>query len=43
MIFNSNLHIDSVKNSEITTKVYEECIPVNSKYETEFLKMIIFI
>ena len=28
-------HIDSVKNSEITTKVYEECIPVISKYETE--------
>ncbi len=28
-------HIDSVKNSEITTKVYEECIPVLSKYETE--------
>ena len=21
-------HIDSVKNSEITTKVYEECIPL---------------
>ena len=28
-------HIDSVKNSEITTKVYEECLPVLSKYETE--------
>lgn len=28
-------HLDSVKNSEITTKVYEECIPVISKYETE--------
>ena len=28
-------HIDSVRNSEITTKVYEECIPVISKYETE--------
>lgn len=28
-------HIDSVKNSEITTKVYEDCIPVISKYETE--------
>ncbi|PUE64088.1 M3 family metallopeptidase [Arcobacter caeni] len=28
-------HIDSVKNSEITTKVYEECIPVISKYETD--------
>ncbi len=28
-------HIDSVKNSEITSKVYEECIPVISKYETE--------
>lgn len=28
-------HIDSVKNSEITTKVYEECLPVISKYETE--------
>jgi len=28
-------HIDSVKNSEITRKVYEECLPVISKYETE--------
>ena len=28
-------HIDSVKNSEVTSKVYEECIPVISKYETE--------
>ncbi|MCG3677646.1 M3 family metallopeptidase [Aliarcobacter butzleri] len=28
-------HIDSVKNSEITTKVYEECLPIISKYETE--------
>ena len=28
-------HIDSVKNSEVTTKVYEECLPVISKYETE--------
>src|SRR5574344_1542392 len=28
-------HIDSVKNSEITSKVYEECIPVISKYESE--------
>ena len=28
-------HIDSVKNSEITTKVYEDCIPVISKYETD--------
>ena len=28
-------HIDSVKNSEITTKVYEECIPLISKYETD--------
>ena len=28
-------HIDSVKNSEITTKVYEECLPILSKYETE--------
>ncbi|MEN8718020.1 MAG: M3 family metallopeptidase [Sulfurovum sp.] len=27
-------HIDSVKNSEITTKVYEECLPILSKYET---------
>jgi len=27
-------HIDSVKNSEITGKVYEECLPVISKYET---------
>lgn len=28
-------HIDSVKNSDITTKVYEECLPVISKYESE--------
>ncbi|WP_419764799.1 MAG: M3 family metallopeptidase [Arcobacter sp.] len=28
-------HIDSVKNSEITTKVYEECLPLISNYETE--------
>ncbi|MCG3670247.1 M3 family metallopeptidase [Aliarcobacter butzleri] len=28
-------HIDSVKNSEITTKVYEDCLPIVSKYETE--------
>jgi oligopeptidase A len=28
-------HIDSVKNSEITTKVYEECMPVISKYDTD--------
>ena len=28
-------HIDSVKNSEITTKVYEECMPVVSKYDTD--------
>ena len=27
-------HIDSVKNSEITTKVYEECLPLISEYET---------
>jgi oligopeptidase A len=27
-------HIDSVKNSETTGKVYEECLPVISKYET---------
>ncbi|TLP35845.1 M3 family metallopeptidase [Arcobacter arenosus] len=27
-------HIDSVKNSEITTKVYEECLPLISDYET---------
>ena len=27
-------HIDSVKNSEITGKVYQECLPVISKYET---------
>jgi oligopeptidase A len=27
-------HIDSVKNSDITGKVYEECLPVISKYET---------
>lgn len=28
-------HIDSVKNSETTTKVYEECLPLISMYETE--------
>uniref|UniRef100_UPI00404749C8 M3 family metallopeptidase n=1 Tax=Aliarcobacter sp. TaxID=2321116 RepID=UPI00404749C8 len=28
-------HIDSVKNSEVTTNVYEECLPIISKYETE--------
>ncbi|PLY11393.1 MAG: peptidase M3 [Arcobacter sp.] len=28
-------HIDSVKNSKITTKVYEECLPLISNYETE--------
>jgi len=28
-------HIDSVKNSDTTRKVYEECLPVISKYETE--------
>ncbi len=28
-------HIDSVKNSEETTKAYEECLPIISKYETE--------
>jgi len=28
-------HMDSVKNSELTTKVYEECIPLISKYESE--------
>ncbi|XOB60716.1 M3 family metallopeptidase [Campylobacterota bacterium DY0563] len=28
-------HIDSVKNSEITQKVYEECLPLISDYETE--------
>ena len=28
-------HIDSVKNSETTTKVYEECMPVVSKYDTD--------
>ena len=27
-------HIDSVKNSQTTGKVYEECLPVISKYET---------
>ncbi|MDN5058821.1 M3 family metallopeptidase [Aliarcobacter butzleri] len=31
-------HIDSVKNSEITTKVYEECLPIISKYETEIFQ-----
>ena len=28
-------HIDSVKNSEITQKVYQECLPLVSVYETE--------
>jgi oligopeptidase A len=28
-------HIDSVKNSEITQKVYEDCLPLISNYETE--------
>jgi len=28
-------HIDSVKNSETTQKVYEECLPLISNYETE--------
>ncbi|OCL86956.1 Oligopeptidase A [Aliarcobacter thereius] len=28
-------HIDSVKNSELTSKVYEECLPLISKYESE--------
>lgn len=28
-------HIDSVKNSEITSKVYSDCLPVISKYESE--------
>ncbi|WP_418186604.1 M3 family metallopeptidase [Aliarcobacter lanthieri] len=28
-------HIDSVKNSEITSRVYEECLPLISKYESE--------
>ncbi|MGJ0289311.1 M3 family metallopeptidase [Aliarcobacter cryaerophilus] len=28
-------HLDSVKNSEITSKVYEECLPLISKYESE--------
>lgn len=28
-------HIDSVKNSELTSKVYEECLPIISKYESE--------
>lgn len=28
-------HIDSVKNSNITQKVLEECIPLISIYETE--------
>ena len=28
-------HIDSVKNSKITKKVYEECLPLISIYETE--------
>jgi oligopeptidase A len=28
-------HLDSVKNSEITKKVHEECLPIISVYETE--------
>ena len=28
-------HIDSVKNSEITKKVHEECLPIISVFETE--------
>ncbi|XPV70065.1 MAG: M3 family metallopeptidase [Halarcobacter sp.] len=28
-------HIDSVKNSEITQKVYEDCLPLISDYETD--------
>lgn len=28
-------HLDSVKNSKITSKVYEECLPIISKYESE--------
>ncbi|WP_419677472.1 M3 family metallopeptidase [Aliarcobacter lanthieri] len=28
-------HIDSVKNSEITSRVYEKCLPIISKYESE--------
>lgn len=28
-------HIDSVKNSELTQKVHEECLPLISMYETE--------
>lgn len=27
-------HIDSVKNTKITTKTYEDCLPIVSKYET---------
>ena len=28
-------HIDSVKNSDTTRKVYEECLPLLSKYDTD--------
>lgn len=28
-------HLDSVKNSKITSKVYEECLPLISKHESE--------
>jgi len=28
-------HLDSVKNSEITQKVYEQCLPLISDYQTE--------
>ncbi|WP_148625242.1 M3 family metallopeptidase [Aliarcobacter cryaerophilus] len=28
-------HLDSVKNSKITSRVYEECLPLISKYESE--------
>lgn len=32
---NPIFHLDSVKNSKITSKVYEECLPLISKYESE--------
>jgi len=37
-------HIDSVKNSEITQKVYEDCLPLISDYETDISQNVdIFI
>lgn len=35
-------HIDSVDNSEITQKVYEECLPLISNYQTEISQNVYF-